>query len=250
MNVLSLGWGIQSFTLAAMAALGEIKMPDVAIHADTRHEFSGTYIFAEKWSLWLEEHGLRVVVVANHEKINIIDKWGGIQLPAYTTTLKGAGRIRRQCTHEWKIRPLRQWLQKNKDRKPVEMLIGISTDEYKRMRDSDVKYITNLYPLIEKRMSRNDCKDWLVDHNIPVPPRSACVFCPFHSTQEWQYIKASKPDWEKAIKVDMLIRKARPPYDLFVHPARKPLINVDLLTMEEKGQMRLWDSECTGICGV
>jgi len=253
MKVLSLGWGVQSFTLACMAAAGDIEMPDVAIHADTLHEFSLTYEFRKLFTPWLEERGVKVeVVIASHEKANIVDKWGGMQLPAYTTTPKGAGRIRRQCTYEWKIRPMRQWIQKHRNGDPVEMWIGISTDEYKRMRDSDVKYITNRYPLIEKRMNREDCKDWLVEHNIPVPPRSACVFCPFHSTQEWRYIKASNPDWEKAIEVDRAIRKARPPYDLFVHPSRKPLEDVDFRTMEEKGQMRFegWDSECTGICGV
>ena len=49
-TVLSLGWGVQSFTLAAMAALGEIVKPDVCIHADTTHEFSGTYKFAKEWT--------------------------------------------------------------------------------------------------------------------------------------------------------------------------------------------------------
>ena len=54
MKILSLGWGVQSFTLAAMAALGEIEPVDFAIHADTRHEFSGTYEFAKTWTPWLE----------------------------------------------------------------------------------------------------------------------------------------------------------------------------------------------------
>jgi len=251
MKVLSLGWGVQSFTLAAMAALGVIEMPDVAIHADTMHEFSGTYRFAEKLTPWLEERGLRVVVVvATHEKKNIIDKWGGMQLPAFTQGRYGNGQIRRQCTHEWKIRPMRQWLQKNRNKQPIEMWLGISTDEGIRMRHSDVKYITNYYPLIEMGMSREDCKDWLVGHDIDVPPRSACVFCPFHNTQEWRYIKASQIDWNEAVRVDQMIRTTRPPDWLYIHPSRKPLENVDFRTMEEKGQMRLWDEECTGICGV
>ena len=48
LRVLSLGWGVQSWTLAAMAALGEIEPIDFAIHSDTRHEASGTYAHAEK----------------------------------------------------------------------------------------------------------------------------------------------------------------------------------------------------------
>ena len=38
MRVISLGWGVQSFTLAAMVALGELEPIDAAIHADTTHD--------------------------------------------------------------------------------------------------------------------------------------------------------------------------------------------------------------------
>lgn len=38
MRIISLGWGVQSFTLAAMAALDEIEPVDFAVHADTTEE--------------------------------------------------------------------------------------------------------------------------------------------------------------------------------------------------------------------
>ena len=41
MKILSLGWGVQSFTLAAMAALDEIEKPAAAIHADTTMRQAG-----------------------------------------------------------------------------------------------------------------------------------------------------------------------------------------------------------------
>ena len=63
MIALSLGWGTQSFALAAMVALGELPPVDVAIHADTTHERTATYAFAEKWTPWLEARGVRVVTV-------------------------------------------------------------------------------------------------------------------------------------------------------------------------------------------
>jgi hypothetical protein len=61
---------------------------------------------------------------------------------------------------------------------------------------------------------------------------------------------ASEPDRKDAIEHDQAIRKIRPPFDLFVHPARMPLDEIDLRTAEEKGQLSLWDNECSGICGV
>ena len=47
-KAISLGWGVQSFTMAAMVALEELEPIDFAIHADTTHERVGTYQFAER----------------------------------------------------------------------------------------------------------------------------------------------------------------------------------------------------------
>ena len=52
-HVLSLGAGVQSSTLALMAAAGEVTpMPDAAIFADTQAEPAGVY----RWLDWLEKH--------------------------------------------------------------------------------------------------------------------------------------------------------------------------------------------------
>jgi hypothetical protein len=252
MKVLSLGWGVQSFTLAAMVALGELEPIDYAIHADTTHESQLTYAFARKWTPWLEERGVKVVTVREERATQELGK-DSIQthLPVYTMSDKGVeGQALRSCTGRWKIAPMRRWYQTNRNGERIEQLIGISLDEAQRMRDSDVQYISNIYPLIDKRMRRGDCINWLEYNVLEIPARSACTFCPFHSSAEWHRIKQTPEDWAEAVTVDRKIRKARPPYDLFVHPSRKPLEEVDFRTAEEKGQLSLWDAECSGICGV
>ena len=253
MKAISLGWGVQSFTLAAMSALGDLEPVDVAIHADTTHESKLTYEFAARWTPWLEEHGVRVVTVASTATRITTDRAGGeIWIPAFTDTPSAAGgMLRRQCTHRWKVQPLRRWLQANRNGQQVEQWLGISRDEALRRKPSDVKYITNRWPLLERNMTRHDCVRWLERHGLQVPPKSACTFCPFHSKAAWHDMKAEGgPDWQEAVQVDGAIRKARPPYDLFVHPSRQPLRLVDLSTPEDNGQMVLWDAECSGICGV
>lgn len=246
----SLGWGRQSWTICAMSALGELPPVDVAIHADTTHERSETYAFALRWTPWLEARGVKVVTV-RADSTEPIDRFGGVMIPAYTTTRKGPGKIRRQCTDNWKRAPMRKWLQANRQRKMVELWMGISLDEFTRMRDSDVKYITHRYPLIERNLTRDDCEAWLTAHGLEIPVKSACDFCPFHNTAEWMDIYHSgNGDWQKAVEVDRLVRAARPPYDLFVHPSRKPLEKIDFRTPQEKGQLNLWDEECSGMCGV
>jgi hypothetical protein len=245
-KVISLGWGIQSWTLVAMSALGEIEKVDYAIHADTTHERNATYIFAKHNTAWLENRGIKVVTVKASNPI-LVDKWGGVMIPAHA---ENKGIVHRQCTGKWKIMEIRRWLQANRNKQPVEQWIGISLDEYQRMKPSNVKYITNRWPLIEKKMTRNDCVLWLRNHGLQVPNKSACVFCPFQNTTEWRQVKNNRADWEQAIEADNSIREARMPGRLFVHPARVPLGEVDLQTEQEKGQLELWDNECFGVCGV
>jgi hypothetical protein len=251
MKAISLGWGVQSFTLTAMVALGDLEPVDVAIHADTTHEKGGTYSFAARWTPWLEERGVRVVTVTNTET-ELGQNGPTVDVPAYTigTSDKG-GQLRRQCTSDWKIAPLRRWLQSNRNGQRIEQWLGISLDEFQRMKDSDVKYITHRWPLIEMRMTRWDCQRYLETHGLEVPPKSACVFCPYHNQAAWRELKTQGgADWQKAVEVDEAIRKVRPPYDLFIHPARIPLVDIDLRSEQDKGQLSLWDDECSGICGV
>ena len=147
---------------------------------------------------------------------------------------------------------MRRWIQANRNGQPVEQWLGISTDEWQRMKDSDVKYITNRYPLIEMRMSRAGCIDWLQNHGLEVPPKSACYFCPFHRTSEWRAVKNTS-DWPLVVAVDEQIRDARPSefgLKLYLHPSLKPIDEVDFRSEQEKGQLSLWDAECSGICGV
>ena len=235
---LSLGWGVQSWTIAAMAALRELPMINMAIHADTGHEASETYAFAKRWTTWLGEHGVKVVTVQNPEtellKLNTQGSKSkySIAPPAYTLQLANGeqGQIKRECTDNWKIRPIRRHLRTFLPKRPppgaVDCWQGISLDEWQRMRTSDAKYINNVYPLVDLRMSRADCVDWLEKHGLEVPPKSACVFCPFHSPDTWRKLKQKGgPDWDYAVAADEAIRDVRlkEGYQAFVHRALKPL---------------------------
>ncbi len=96
MKILNLGWGIQSFTLAAMVALEELEPIDAAIHADTTHERSATYQFAAKWTPWLEARGIKVVTVRDADH-NIVNPSGMVVIPARTSSDAG-GLLTRMCT--------------------------------------------------------------------------------------------------------------------------------------------------------
>jgi len=253
MKVISLGWGVQSFALAAMSALGDLPPIYAAIHADTIHECSATYEFAARWTPWLEAHGVKIVTVINPTGgiWPLMTRLKQTHIPAFTRRDGFSdGQLNRSCTHRWKIVPMRRWIQEHRNGQPIEQWIGISTDEFYRAKDSDVKYITLRYPLIELGMTRHDCERYLADHGLEIPSKSSCTFCPFHDQRAWHDMKMeNNRDWDAAVKVDLALRKLRPPYELFIHPARVPLSEVDLRTQEERGQLTFWQQTCeSGYC--
>lgn len=250
MRVISLGWGLQSFAMAAMSALGELPPVDAAIHADTTHEREATYAFAARWTPWLEERGVKVVTVQakNTNPIRTWRKGPIVTIPAFTTAPKG-GSVTRQCTGDWKIDPKKRWFQEHRRGRRVEQWLGITTDEIGRVKASDVQYILHRWPFIELGMNRGDVRRWLMSKGLEVPPRSACVFCPFHSAREWREIRTSA-DWENAVNVDEAIRNVESPLAFYLHKSRIPLRQIDFRSEQEKGQLELWDNECTGHCGL
>lgn len=250
-SILSLGWGVQSWTIAAMSALGELEKPDFVVHADTTWERSSTYDFAAAQTAWLKEHGIEVVTVSDSEQAQKIYT-NRTDIPAFTSNGKTDGQLRRQCTGRWKITPIRRFAQSVRNNQKVQQWMGISLDEMHRAGTSDVKYITHRYPLLEKRMTRGDCLQWLQRNDLPIPEKSSCVFCPYHNKNAWQELKRNPDDWQKAVTVDEQIRQTRPPFDLFVHPSRKPLAQAVHL-IEEFGysQLQLLEQECgSGYCFV
>ncbi|WP_327733462.1 hypothetical protein [Streptomyces nojiriensis] len=62
----------------------------------------------------------------------------------------------------------------------VEQRVGISTDEFHRAKDSDVKYMRIRHPLIEIGWLRTDCVRCLTGLGLADTPKSSCLGCPFH----------------------------------------------------------------------
>ncbi|MET0653693.1 MAG: hypothetical protein ABWY63_14375 [Hyphomicrobiaceae bacterium] len=266
LTVISLGAGVQSTTLALMAAQGEITpMPDCAIFADTGAEPSHIYDYLD----WLEsvlpfpvyrvqwQHGL----TRNIEGSVKGGRFAGA--PFFAMTPSGAAPLRRQCTREFKIQPIVRKVRDLVGIKPrspgprhvvVEQWLGISLDEMVRMKYSGTRWIEHRFPLIERQMRRRDCLKWMAEHGYPEPRRSACVYCPYHSNDEWRSIRDNDPaGWQEAIRIDALIRSnirgVRDP--IYVHRSLKPLAEVDLSTAAERGQMEFgFLQECEGMCGV
>ena len=275
---LNLGAGVQSSALALMAKHGEIsgKMPDAAIFADTQAEPDDVY----DWLDWLEGElpfpvhrvtkgdltkdclTTRTISRGQNKGVshvqNIIPAFG--ILPDGTKTAA----IGRSCTADYKVQQIIRKIRELADIKrgqkelTVTQWIGISWDEIQRMKQASHKFTQHRWPLIEKRYTREHCKQWMKKHGYPEPPRSACYYCPFHSDSEWRRLRDDQPEFfSKAIAFDKDLRKVHKEHnptlkmEVYLHNSCKPLDEIDFDSDTDKGQMTFdFQSECEGMCGI
>lgn len=264
LRALSLGAGVQSTTLLLMSLAGEVESFDVAVFADTQAEPREVYEHLAKVTTEAERKGLEIVKVsAGNLTAGLLDPAvkSGIQIPAFME--RGGvrdGMLRRQCTEKFKSRPVYKWLNGWRQGRPVTLAMGISWDELQRMKPAKRKWITNEYPLIDRRMDRAACHAWMAAAGWTAP-RSACVYCPFHSNDEWRRLRDDHPtEFAEAVRVDIRMREVHAERQVtgatsltgtpFVHRQMVPLDQVDLRTDAERGQESLWEAECEGFCGV
>jgi len=242
LNIISLGAGVQSSTMALMAAHGEITpMPDAAIFADTQAEPKAVY----DWLDWLEKQlpfPTKKVTQGDLGEATLrvhTAKKGHTYTKTYIPSYGPLAPLPRKCTTDFKLVPLYRAFREYKQ--PISCWVGISLDEAARMKPGWRKYVTNRFPLIELNMRRSDCLRWMSRHDYPQPPRSACIFCPYHSNAEWRELK----EFQQVVEFERLL----PPGE-FLHRSRLPLDQVDFSTDEDRGQLNMFNNECEGMCGV
>ena len=259
-HIISLGAGVQSSTMALMAAKGEIKpMPDAAIFVDTQWEPAYVY----KWLDWLETQ-LPFPVhrpTAGDLKENLE------RLPLFSDFKGKKAMLMRTCTSTYKIDPLikkvRGLLGIGKGERGGKEIravswIGISMDECSRMKPARQKYIENRWPLIEMEMSRKDCLNWMKNNGFPEPGKSSCICCPFRSNDQWRKMQIESPEeWKHAVEIDISIRYGipgrldrSPGTQYYLLCDRIPLEDIDFRTLEDMGQINMFENDCSGSCGV
>ena len=245
---LSLGAGVQSSTLALMIAKGEVPMVDAAIFADTQWEPRKVY----DWLDWLEKQLPFPVYRVSQGSLRdaTMRKTNGIGRVASVPWHMPGAMGRRQCTREYKVDPLRRKMRELVGKGgQCEVLIGISLDESHRMKPARNLWQHHTWPLIDLRMSRGDCLNWMERNGHPMPPKSSCLACPYHSDQQWKEIKDGPADeWADVVAVDRAIRVV-PGMRLeqFMHRSCKPIDEVEFVN---KAQTDLFINECEGMCGV
>lgn len=262
-----------------MAAAGEITpMPIAAVFADTQAEPASVY----RWLEWLETQlpfpvhrvtkGALDVAALTVRTSKAGNSYTNSNVPAFlkSPTKERGGLAMRQCTRDFKIdvilREVRKiakaeigaWRRDKSMSPPVVQWIGISRDEIARVKPSRLPYIKHIWPLIDRSMTRAKCLSWMKQRAFPEPPRSACVFCPYHSNKEWQRLKTEEPaEFERAalfedayqVTLSKIQRRTAVP---FLHRSMEPLRTIDFTDLLKKNAREpdWFTDECEGMCGV
>lgn len=225
MNILSLGAGVQSTTLLMLSAAGDLPKLDAAIFADTGWEPAAVYEHLVRLDREVAQPaGIPIYRVSSgnirDDALNPDHRFAS--MPLFVRNPDGSrGMARRQCTSEYKVRPIKEQVRRllgAKDKangRPgnppkgaqVTQWIGISTDEFHRAKDSDVGYIKHTFPLLDINWSRQHCLDYLADSGWESTPKSACIGCPFHHDSQWRDLRDNHPEeWDDAVDFDQAIR--------------------------------------------
>ena len=216
-NVCSVGGGIQSFAMFGMACMGQVfdrdgnRMTlDFGVFADTGWERKRTYEAIEFLTDLGEKYGIPLHTVRHRnikEDMANLD-WKQLGMPFYILgKSKRYVPIRRQCTKDYKILPIDKFIKgqfNNSKKRPVNTWIGFSLDEAIRMKPSRIKRTITRFPLIEMRMTRASCHEWIKAQEFPMPVKSACIGCPCHKDDTWADL--DEDELQEAIEFDNMIR--------------------------------------------
>ncbi len=185
-HILQFGGGVNSVALAVRMVREQMPL-DYILFSDTLGEKPETYSYIEILNKYLEAN--------NYPKITKLPPYKPEGLYGECMRLKRLPSIVygfKSCSEKWKRRPYLKFL-KEHNLKEVTAYKGYDIDEDHRVKNYNNKKETVLFPLISWEMDRMDCVKEIIDAGLPLPPKSACFFCPSMRKQEVQDLKKQSP---------------------------------------------------------
>lgn len=205
----SYGGGVQSTALLVLAAQGRIDFPlflMANVGDDSEDPETLTYVRAVAQP-YAVAHGIEMVLLQRERKGAVETLYGKLTDPdrralsiPYRSTKDGPP-MSRSCTADFKMAVVGKELKRrgaSKDN-PATVAVGISLDEIQRANRKSQPFERLVYPLIGigeetgLKLRRSDCEQVIRDAGLPVPPKSSCYFCPFHTMSTWADMRRRKP---------------------------------------------------------
>ena len=224
MRFISYGGGVQSTAMIVLAAQGKIPGVDAALYSNVGDdsELPATNHYVRNiMQPWAAEQGISVIELRRTLRTGetqtlwqrIMDYEGDkLREPIPVYGWSGAP-MSRSCTADHKIKVLGKHIKSMapKETWPVDVLIGISVDEIERAgRGKNEPWENRCYPLLDLGLRRSDCVNVIQDAGLPVPPKSSCFFCPFHSIQVWSEMRRDEPElFDKCVQLETTLNARR-----------------------------------------
>lgn len=197
--VVAYGMGVDSTALLVGFAERGIR-PDAILFADTGSEKPETYAYGrDVMPAWLDRVGFPQIQVVTYQPQNFKNwpPYSSLEENCLTnSTLPSLAFGFKSCSQKWKIQPQDKWVagwQPARDAwsagEKVRKTIGYDAGPADLRRRNhagsleDDRYDYD-YPLITWGWDRERCQDVIRSAGLPVPPKSACYFCPATKPQE------------------------------------------------------------------
>ena len=221
LRAFAFGGGVQSTACLVLAAQGRIDFPTFLfanVGADS--ENPATLDYAENIAKpYAARHGLDLVELAKVKRGGDIETImsrihstaRSVPIPA---RMSNGAPGNRTCTVDFKIAVLDKWLKRHgaTPDTPAVLGLGISLDELHRAHTDrpGEEFKRKSYPLLDLRMTRQDCMNVIKQAGLPIPPKSSCYFCPFHTMGEWQRLRREYPDlFQKSVELEEYLNTKR-----------------------------------------
>jgi PP-loop superfamily ATP-utilizing enzyme len=223
MRIISYGGGVQSTALIVLATQGKIGHIDAALFAnvgdDSEHPATITYV-REVMQPWAKERGIEVHELNRIKRTGEVETlWGrlmkpesrSLPIPVRMSDTGAPGT--RSCTADFKINVIAKWLKARgaSADTPAQVCIGFSLDEAHRASNRRANaYEQPEHPLLDLHLNRTDCKNIIGRAGLPVPPKSACFFCPFHRPTMWAKMRRDEPElFQKSVELENTLNERR-----------------------------------------
>lgn len=217
---------MQSVAALVLSAQGVINYPThVFSNVGAKAENPATLAYLDAYAIpYAAAHGIEFVTVERRfvrgerkgqaeDLYDHLTREGSRSLPIPVRMHDTGAPGTRACTDAFKIKVLSRFAKERGATKadPAIVGLGISLDEYERMRlDSGESLQRLAYPLIDLRLTRDQCAAIITRAGLPVPPKSSCYFCPFHRPSTWARMRVEQPEqFEKAAELETLLNERR-----------------------------------------
>lgn len=220
MRVFSYGGGVQSNAVLVLSAQGALPYKQFVfsnVGADSEHPDALEYI-QNVAKPYAKKHGLEIIEIEKKLRSgqtetlwqNLTKESRSINIPVYVEASPGKGAPgNRNCTGDFKIKTVAKWIKQT--HKAANLGIGISMDERGRARtESGFSHVTLEYPLLDLRLTRQDCVNIAIKAGLPKPPKSSCFFCPFHTLPAWQELYDNHQGlFQKSVLLEQTLNQRR-----------------------------------------